>query len=90
MKVNKIVLWGWMITLVGFLVVPFAQVECESVGKGQQKKGTMVSDSLISLSASNINAMFINLDSLMIIHFHPTVQCSCCINVGSFARKGLE
>ncbi len=30
------------------------------------------------------------MDSVFVIHFHPTVQCSCCINVGSFARKGLE
>lgn len=30
------------------------------------------------------------IDSLFVIHFHPTAQCSCCINVGSFARKGLE
>ena len=31
-----------------------------------------------------------DMDSLLVIHFHPTVQCSCCINVGSFSRKGLE
>jgi hypothetical protein len=31
-----------------------------------------------------------NVDSLFVIHFHPTVQCSCCINVGNFAKKGLE
>jgi hypothetical protein len=29
-------------------------------------------------------------DTLFVIHFHPTIQCSCCINVGSFAKKGLE
>jgi|GEM_PF-1101848 len=29
-------------------------------------------------------------DSLLVIHFHPTVQCSCCINVGIFSKKGLE
>jgi hypothetical protein len=29
-------------------------------------------------------------DTLWVIHFHPTVQCSCCINVGNFAKKGLE
>lgn len=31
-----------------------------------------------------------NVDSLFVIHFHPTAQCSCCINVGNFAKKGLE
>ncbi len=30
------------------------------------------------------------IDTLFVIHFHPTVQCSCCINVSSFARKALE
>jgi len=29
-------------------------------------------------------------DSLLVVHFHPTVQCSCCINVGNFSKKGLE
>ena len=29
-------------------------------------------------------------DTLFVIHFHPIVQCSCCINVGIFAQKGLE
>ena len=29
-------------------------------------------------------------DTVFVIHFHPTVQCSCCINVGNFSRKALE
>ncbi|MGB7063085.1 MAG: nitrophenyl compound nitroreductase subunit ArsF family protein [Candidatus Zixiibacteriota bacterium] len=29
-------------------------------------------------------------DSLLVIHFHPTVQCSCCINVGIFSKRSLE
>jgi hypothetical protein len=29
-------------------------------------------------------------DSILVIHFHPTVQCSCCINVGDFAKEGLK
>jgi hypothetical protein len=29
-------------------------------------------------------------DSLLVIHFHPSVQCSCCINVGLFSRKALD
>ena len=31
-----------------------------------------------------------NFDSLLVIHFHPTVQCSCCINVGIFSKRSLE
>jgi hypothetical protein len=30
------------------------------------------------------------IDSVLVIHFHPTVQCSCCINVGGFSKKSLE
>jgi hypothetical protein len=29
-------------------------------------------------------------DTVYVIHFHPTVQCSCCINVGNFSKKSLE
>ena len=29
-------------------------------------------------------------DTLFVIHFHPTIQCSCCINVGNFSKKSLE
>jgi len=42
------------------------------------------------LSTEHGGDLLSKLDSLMVIHFHPTVQCSCCINVGNFAKKGLE
>ena len=29
-------------------------------------------------------------DSILVIHFHPTAQCSCCIKVGLFSQKGLK
>jgi hypothetical protein len=91
MKVNKIVVLGWMMMFVGFLVDPFAQVCGEPTAKGQQKKGVTVTDSLtLSSERSNDVKTLATFDSLIIIHFHPTVQCSCCINVGNFAKKGLE
>jgi hypothetical protein len=91
MKVNKIVVLGWMMMFVGFLVDPFAQVRCETSAKGQQQKGVTVSDSLtLSSERSNEVKTLATFDSLIIIHFHPTVQCSCCINVGNFSKKGLE
>ena len=31
-----------------------------------------------------------DIDSLLVIHFHPDVQCSCCIKVGIYAKEGLE
>jgi hypothetical protein len=43
-----------------------------------------------SAKGKEILTFLTNSDSIFVIHFHPTVQCSCCINVGSFARKGLE
>lgn len=43
-----------------------------------------------SAKEKEILTFLTNSDSIFVIHFHPTVQCSCCINVGSFARKGLE
>ncbi len=30
-----------------------------------------------------------DIDSLLVIHFHPEVQCSCCIKVGIYAKEGL-
>ncbi len=36
------------------------------------------------------SALNSDFDSLLVIHFHPTAQCSCCINVGNFSKKGLE
>lgn len=37
----------------------------------------------------DISEYLSKIDTLFVIHFHPTVQCSCCINVGNFARKAL-
>ena len=31
-----------------------------------------------------------DMDSLLVIHFHPEVQCSCCIKVGIYAKESLE
>jgi hypothetical protein len=36
------------------------------------------------------STLILEYDSLVVIHFHPTAQCSCCINVGNFSKKGLE
>jgi hypothetical protein len=39
---------------------------------------------------SKVKSPLVDIDSLWVIHFHPTVQCSCCINVGNFSKKCLE
>ena len=43
-----------------------------------------------STQDTDISEYLSKIDTLFVFHFHPTVQCSCCINVGNFARKGLE
>jgi hypothetical protein len=45
-------------------------------------------DTLSTLS--QVGDLLSSCDSLLVIHFHPTVQCSCCINVGVFSRKALD
>jgi len=49
-----------------------------------QKKVDNISKGIVD------SALSYDFDSLLIIHFHPTAQCSCCINVGNFSKKGLE
>jgi len=35
-------------------------------------------------------AAFSAIDSIFVIHFHPAIQCSCCINVGEFSQEALR
>ena len=56
----------------------------------QNKKATIpIQKKVDSLSKETVDSTF-DFDSLLVIHFHPTAQCSCCLNVGNFSRKGLE
>jgi len=56
----------------------------------QNKKSTAsVQKNVDSQGKETADSTF-DFDSLLIIHFHPTAQCSCCINVGNFSKKGLE
>lgn len=91
MKLNKILLFGWTMIFVGFLIASIPQVFGEIKEKSQQNKKTMIQDSSLVSSEKNIDVKIkSSFDSIVVIHFHPTVQCSCCINVGNFAQKGLE
>lgn len=58
-------------------------------GQNPQKKPATADEDTNSASSQG-KSPAADIDSAFVIHFHPTVQCSCCINVGSFARKGLE
>lgn len=91
MKLNKIAFVVWMVIFAHFWVTPFSQVLCQIKEKSKQNKRTIVPDSLIVSSERSIDEKTLAIfDSITVIHFHPTVQCSCCINVGNFAKKGLE
>lgn len=70
-----------MLVLVVFCLIFYSFSGAEDLQRAMS--GESSGEILISECLSKI-------DTLFVIHFHPTVQCSCCINVGSFARKGLE
>jgi hypothetical protein len=43
-----------------------------------------------SLEKKEIATHLSEIDTLLVIHFHNTVQCSCCINVGDFSKIALD
>ena len=71
-----------MIILVFLSVVSISYGQKESSSNPSQKKKDVVNKDVADFT--------VNFDSLLVIHFHPTAQCSCCINVGNFSKKGLE
>ena len=91
MRSNKIFLMVWLIILAGLLVTISSQAFCQIKEQSRQVKKPSIKDTLAASSEKNIEEKTLDIfDSIMVIHFHPTAQCSCCINVGSFAKKGLE
>lgn len=71
----------------GLLMVggTFAAAHAGEKLESQAAAGTdSVSDSL------KMSQVQTGTDTVSVIHFHPTVQCSCCINVGSFSKEALE
>ncbi len=75
-----------ILTLTIILSILFSFVFCTLiVGQNLQKTITQSPTGKTDLSKHLSKG-----DTLFVIHFHPTVQCSCCINVGNFSKKGLE
>jgi hypothetical protein len=73
---------AWGLLMVGGT---FAATRAGEKLESQAAAGTdSVSDSL------KMSQVQIGRDTIFVIHFHPTVQCSCCINVGSFSKEALE
>jgi hypothetical protein len=68
-----------------FLIIFFLTFCSFSGAEVLQKKNPQESSEKIDISKYLSKS-----DTLFVIHFHPTVQCSCCIDVGSFSKKGLE
>ena len=55
-----------------------------------QAESTQRADSVECSKEADQSKFLSKIDSLLVIHFHPTVQCSCCINVGGFSTKSLK
>ncbi len=61
-----------------------------SRANGEESKEIRASATQDTLaSQSKKTTSLADIDSLLVIHFHPEVQCSCCIKVGIYAREGL-
>jgi len=90
-KLKENIFWLWVLIFFVFLIIPLTQAFCQVKTRSEQSKTTIDRGFSAGPSEGNIDLKnFSNFDSIMVIHFHPTVQCSCCINVGNFSRKGLE
>jgi hypothetical protein len=62
------------------------------ISYGQKEESTNSTLKKVDTAKKEVtdSTLILGFDSLLIIHFHPTAQCSCCINVGNFSKKGLE
>lgn len=81
MAAKKLVPTGLVLLVVAFIA--FSGFLCRA-------ESTQRADSVQDSTAAGPPKHPSKVDSVLVIHFHPTVQCSCCINVGGFAKKGLE
>jgi hypothetical protein len=91
MKLKEFSLSIFLIILISFTGIPLCNAFSQTKGKTQKDKKVTAGDSLIVPSKKiSEEKSQTNFDSLLVIHFHPTVQCSCCINVGDYAKEGLK
>jgi hypothetical protein len=90
-KLKENIFWLWVLIFFVFLIISLTQAFCQVKTRSEQSETPIDRGSSAGPSEGNIDLKnFANFDSIMVIHFHPTAQCSCCINVGNFSRKGLE
>jgi len=76
--------------LVPMLLALLAATHFVCSGSPCQAESTQRADSVQDSTAAGPPKHPSKVDSVLVIHFHPTVQCSCCINVGGFSTKSLE
>lgn len=81
MTANRFVPTGLVLLVVAFIAFSGSLCRAESA---------QGADSVQDSTAAGPPKHLSKADSVLVIHFHPTVQCSCCINVGGFSKKGLE
>ena len=81
----KIVFISLLIFYLGFLLENFSMGD----GEKSQENRSLISQDTITNSSKQTNP-FTDIDSIFVIHFHPEVQCSCCIKVGVYAKESLE
>jgi hypothetical protein len=85
MNIKKVTIY------LSFLFIFF--ISCASLAMADELKSRKVSSANDKDTTSDMRKksnLLPNVDSIFVIHFHPTIQCSCCINVGNFAKKGSE
>lgn len=69
-----------------FLILSLCSISF-SPSFGQKLKRPSQAD---SLENKEMAKSLSEIDTLLVIHFHNAVQCSCCINVGNFSKIALE
>jgi hypothetical protein len=84
MKSNKMLMCLFM-----FCVLILGTGLCRANGQKSGETRALANQDTISSILNQVNP-FAGIDSLLVIHFHPEVQCSCCIKVGIYAKEGLE
>lgn len=76
-----------------YLCVLWVLISAASLSRANEQKSEQIRASETQdtvESKPKTTTCLADIDSLLVIHFHPEVQCSCCIKVGIYAEEGLE
>jgi hypothetical protein len=80
------------ISVIPFLIICLSGFDTDAGASGEASIGKEVAltESGTASIGARDTAAFSIVDSMFVIHFHPDIQCSCCINVGEFSNESLE